>query len=276
MRRKDEPDAAGATLEGAVLVGRLLRARRQSRGLTPEEVGLAIRVGARHVLAVEDGRFADLPPQPYARGLVSSYATLLGLEPEGILQACGAALAGEGSGRATRIFRYPARERFVWREWAVPFALAAVVATVVIARAVLTPAPIELDVPVSAPGVAQRPLHQTAALADAPPPVGQTSDEPVAVPGVRVTLRCEGTTWAEATPDGGQPRRYELGPGQNLAITAREKLSLTLGDAGVLRLSVNERELGFIGDKGEVKVGLLFTASRPPPAAAPPPVVAGD
>lgn len=260
-----------------MLVGRLLRKRRQSRGLTPEEVGLAIRVSTRHVLAVEDGRFADLPPQPYARGLVSSYATLLGLEPEELLRVCGSALAGEGSGQATHIFRYPDREKFIWREWAVPFALAAVVASVVIARAVLTPAPIELPVPVSvsAPGALPRPLQQTAALADAPPPVGQTSDEPVAVPGVRVMLRCEGTTWAEATPDGGQPRRYELGPGQNLAIAAREKLSLSLGDAGVLRLRVNERELGFIGDKGEMKIGLLFTASRPPPVEATP-AAAGD
>ena len=70
---------------------------------------------------------------------------------------------------------------------------------------------------------------------------------------MRVLLRCEGTTWAEATPDGAEPRRYELGPGQNLEITARERLSLSLGDAGVIRLSVNERELGFIGYKGETK-----------------------
>jgi hypothetical protein len=90
-----------------------------------------------------------------------------------------------------------------------------------------------------------------------------------------VLLRCEGTTWAEATPDGGQPRRYELGPGQNLEITAREKLSLSLGDAGVLRLRVNERELGFIGDRGEMKLGLSFTASKIPPPAGPGAVV-GD
>ena len=96
----------------------------------------------------------------------------------------------------------------------------------------------------------------------------------MATPGVRVMLRCEGTTWAEATPDGGQQRRYELGPGQNLVITAREKLSLSLGDAGVLRLRVNERELGFIGDKGEMKIGLSFTAAKPPPAG--PSAAVGD
>jgi len=267
VRRGSEPVAAGVEPEGAVLVGRLLRKRRQSRGLTPEEVGLAIRVGARHILAVEEGRFADLPPQPYARGLVSSYATLLGLEPEELLRVCGSALAGEGSGQTARIFRYPVSEKFIWREWAVPFALAVGVASIVIARAVFTPAPIHLEAP--APAVPAPLIRQAEAPAEAPPSTSRPSEETVATPGVRVLLRCEGTTWAEAIPDGGQQRRYELGPGQNLVVTAREKLSLSLGDAGVLRLRVNERELGFIGDKGEMKIGLSFTASKPLPAAVP-------
>lgn len=272
MRRKDEQAATRVDFEGAVLVGRLLRKGRQSRGLTSEEVGLAIRAGARHVLAIEEGRFADLPPQPYARGLVGSYATLVGLEPEELLRVCGSALAGERSGKATRIFRYPVSERFIWREWAVPFTLAAGVAALVIARAVLTPAPIYLEAPTHAAPV--RPVRQAEASADAPPSTGQPSEEPAATPGVLVSLQSEGTTWAEATPDGGQPRRYELGPGQNLALRAVEKLSLSLGDAGVLRLSVNGRELGFIGDKGEMKIGLTFTASKP--LAVAPPVAAGD
>lgn len=269
VRRKGDPVAAGVDLESAVLVGRLLRTRRQSMGLTLEEVGLAIRVGARHVLAVEEGRFADLPPQPYARGLVSAYATLLGLEPEDLLRVCGPALVGEGRAHGVSIFRYPVREKFVWREWTVPFTLAAVVASILVARAVLVPAPVELAAPVFEQVMVARPVRQAAALADAPASSGQPSDEPVAVPGVRVLLRCEGTTWAEATPDGAEQRRYELGPGQNLAITARERLSLSLGDAGVIRLKVNERELGFIGYKGETKTGLSFTAARQVPVAAP-------
>jgi len=272
MRQRKEPAAAGGDHESAVLVGRLLRGRRQDKGLTLEEVGLAIRVGARHVHSVEEGRFADLPPQPYARGLVSAYATLLGLEPEELLRACGPALAGEGGGPPAKIFRYAVRERFVWREWAVPFSLAAALMVVVIARAVLTPAPVVLDAPVptaaAAPALPARPVQQTATPTSDAPASGQPPGEPAAGQGVRVTLRCEGTTWAEASADGAELRRYELGPGQTLALAARERLSLSLGDAGVIRLHVNERELGFIGFKGETKTGLMFTAGKPAPAAA--------
>jgi transcriptional regulator with XRE-family HTH domain len=271
MRRRSEPAAAGVDNGSAALVGELLRNRRVSRGLTPEEVALAIRVGARHVLAVEEGRFADLPPQPYGRGLISAYATLLGLEPEELLRVCGPALAGEGSGQQASIFRYPARERFVWREWTVPFALAAVVASIVVTRVVLAPAPLEIVVPAGAPetAVPARPVQKPAAPAEPTPAVDQAPEQEVAAPGVRVVLRCEGTTWAEAAPDGAGPKRYELGPGQNLELTARERLSLSLGDAGVIRLSVNGRELGFIGFKGQAKPGLSFTAPKATPVAAP-------
>ncbi len=276
MRRRAEPAPAAIDHEHAVLVGRLLREGRQGRGLTLEEVAAAIRVGVRHVHAVEEGRFADLPPQPYARGLVSAYATLLGLESEELLRVCGPALAGEVSGQPARIFRYPRREQFVWREWAVPFSLAAVVAMIVLVRAVLAPVPAVIDVPVSEAPAVVRPVQQAVALADARPSSDPATEEPVAAPGVRALLRSEGTTWAEATPDGGEPRRYELGPGQNLEITARERLGLSLGDAGMIRLKVNERELGFIGYKGETKTGLSFTAAKAPPAPAAPRGAAGD
>ena len=274
MRSRGGADAVGAEQESAVLIGRLLRNGRLSRGLTLEEVERAIRVGARQILAVEEGRFADLPPQPYARGLVSAYAIYLGLEIEELLRGCGQILAGEGSGPYTSVFRYPARKQFVWREWAVPFALAAIVVSIVGARAVLAPAPPALGIPVAPAVVVARPVQQGAAPAAAPAASNQPAAAPVTSPGVRIVLRSEGTTWAEAIADGGEQRRYELGPGENLAITARERLALTLGDAGVIRLSVNERELGFIGDKGETKPGLSFTAAKPAPSAVP--AVAGD
>jgi cytoskeleton protein RodZ len=284
IRRRGAPAAAGSDRESAALVGRLLRDRRQIRGLTIEQVAVAIRVGAQQVLAVEEGRFAELPPQPYARGLVRAYALLLGLEPEDLLRACGPALAGEGGAASGSVFRYPAGEKFIWREWAVPFALAVAVAAIVVARAVLTPAPAELPVPAVGTAAVASPVQQAAPIADLPPQAAAPAPpaavpavrdlvapggQPAAAAGVRVLLRCEGATWVEAAPDGGEQRRYELGPGQNLEITAREKLSLSLGDAGVIRLSVNERELGFIGYKGETKTGLSFVAAKGAPAPVP-------
>jgi hypothetical protein len=85
-------------------------------------------------------------------------------------------------------------------------------------------------------------------------------------PGVAVELRSEGSTWVDVAADDGEQRRQELRPGQNLSLQARRRLALALGDAGAVRVSVNGRDLGFIGDRGEIRVGIVFEA--PPVAAA--------
>jgi hypothetical protein len=65
-------------------------------------------------------------------------------------------------------------------------------------------------------------------------------------------------------------RRYDLGPGELLELAARERLTVSLGDAGVVRVRVGERELGFVGDKGETRTGMTFVAPRAPGAGSAP------
>lgn len=268
MTSQREAPAGGDTSGGARFVGALLRERRERRGLTPEQVGLALRYKTRHINALEEGRFGDLPPQPYARGLLGAYAALVGLDPEQMIIVCGQDFPGSGVGKRTSVFRYPDRERFVWREWTVPIALAAAAAALAIARFTLLQAPVELDAPTTVPAQQQRIAQQTAPAAEPEAPPTATPPVMEADPGVRVVLRCEGTTWVESAPDGAEPRRYDLGPGQNLELTARERLTLSMADAGVIRLAVNGRELGFIGHKGEKKTGLSFVAPKVAPATA--------
>lgn len=287
MNRKQVRDPIGCAPEDAATVGGVLRGRRLARGLTIEDVAGSIRFSARHVLAVEQGRFGEFPPPPYGRGLISAYADLVGVEPEALLQGCARAFAAARDGGKGRIFRLPIRERLTWRDWTVPFALTIAFVAIVAVRAVVSPEPAALDAPaqpVAAPALTDPPAEQamplpeseSASAPEAPPPGPDTPTEPSppAAPGVRVVLLCEGTTWAEAATDGGEPRRYELGPGQVLELVARERIALSLGDAGVVRVRVGERELGLVGDKGETRTGMSFVAQKPAAVGAPRP--AGD
>lgn len=64
---------------------------RQARCATGEEVrDLAKRIGVRqdHLRAIEDGRFADLPPGIYGRAAVRSFANALGFDGAAILAEC--------------------------------------------------------------------------------------------------------------------------------------------------------------------------------------------
>lgn len=60
-------------------VGAQLRAAREARGLTLEQVAAETRIPQRHLLTIEGGEFAALPARTYAIGFARTYARAVGL-----------------------------------------------------------------------------------------------------------------------------------------------------------------------------------------------------
>jgi cytoskeleton protein RodZ len=63
-------------------VGEFFRQVRETKGLTIDEVASKTRIRSDFVKALEDGNFAKLPDQVFAKGFVRSYARSLGLDEE--------------------------------------------------------------------------------------------------------------------------------------------------------------------------------------------------
>ncbi|BFU90688.1 MAG: DNA-binding protein [Nitrospira sp.] len=63
-------------------VGEFFRQVRETKGLTVDEVASKTRIRTDFVKALEDGNFAKLPDQVFAKGFVRSYARSLGLDEE--------------------------------------------------------------------------------------------------------------------------------------------------------------------------------------------------
>ena len=68
-------------------VGADLRAARVRAGKELGDVALALRLGAGHLQAIEEGRFGDLPGRAYALGFLRSYADHLGLDTTAAIEA---------------------------------------------------------------------------------------------------------------------------------------------------------------------------------------------
>lgn len=60
-------------------LGVALRAEREARGLSPDEVADRLKISARHVRALEEADEASLPHPAYAKGFFRAYAGLMGL-----------------------------------------------------------------------------------------------------------------------------------------------------------------------------------------------------
>jgi len=63
-------------------VGEFFRQVRETKGLTLDEVASKTRIHPDFLKALEDGNFAKLPDQVFAKGFVRSYARSLGLDEE--------------------------------------------------------------------------------------------------------------------------------------------------------------------------------------------------
>jgi cytoskeleton protein RodZ len=66
-------------------IGAALRAAREEKGWTTQDVGSRLRLMARQIEAIEAEEFSRLGQPVFARGFVRNYAKLLGLNPDELL-----------------------------------------------------------------------------------------------------------------------------------------------------------------------------------------------
>lgn len=81
-------------------VGQKLRRAREEKGLDLEQVAGETRISLRHLELIERGEFAELPARTYAIGFTRTYARVLGLDDEPLLDQLRAELSDGTERRA--------------------------------------------------------------------------------------------------------------------------------------------------------------------------------
>ncbi len=112
------------TREAPDSVGGEIRAAREALGRDIDEVSGALKIRAKHLEAIEQGRFGDLPGQTYAIGFVRTYASYLGFDADDVVRRFKAEIVGLED-RTELVFRAPEREGRL------PFALIAIISMLV-------------------------------------------------------------------------------------------------------------------------------------------------
>ena len=88
-------------------VGDALRAARESRELTIEQVEKTTRIRRVFLEALEEDRFDDLPAPVYTRGFIRNYARLVGLDPDDMVAAYAAATGTPPPSRSPQVLDEP-------------------------------------------------------------------------------------------------------------------------------------------------------------------------
>lgn len=74
-----------------------LRLERERRQITLETICAVTKVSVRHLEALEDGKFTELPGGVFRKGIVRSYLSAVGLEEESWLERFDATLRVSGT-----------------------------------------------------------------------------------------------------------------------------------------------------------------------------------
>jgi transcriptional regulator with XRE-family HTH domain len=259
-------------------LGTLLKAERERLGLSLEQVTEKTRMRAQVIEAIENEAWGSLPPPVYVRGFLRSYAKMLRLSQEQVIDLYAKCAPPESPVQIPHLEPSANRRRRAW-----PVLLILAVVAVVYAMSHFYPSSQVTRGPREAEKkhneAASAPSHPAVA---SPPPV-RPSEEPVKQEAATVQspsqeapitpqegegpardqandgegwLSLSGIvkerTWLRITIDGKEEKEYLFQTGARPRWRAKQKFHVFIGNAGGIDFELNGKRVGPLGKPGQV------------------------
>ena len=249
------------------MIGDLLRRERERQNLSIKDIEKATSIRALYIDAIEKGEYKTLPGEVYAKGFVRNYANYLKLNANEIVNAFNEEMhpqeelqesAGSSSAEEARQEQSAERNREEYRgpkitslesypmekkSHGVRNALMVAVAVFVVAFAALIAFGGDEEPSAPAPRAKTQTQQGQKQTEAAPKPT---------VDGVEVKLSFTDRCWTEVVVDGKTEFEGTAEKGKVLTLKGKDKVRITAGNAGALNYSLNGKDMGAIGQKGEV------------------------
>jgi cytoskeleton protein RodZ len=225
--------------------GAFLRQERETRELSLDEIVKKTKIQKKFLIALEEDRLSDMPSAAILRGFIRSYADAVGVDQKLVISKF------EESQKKLHPEKAKPKPRpentikasHVIIPGAVIFIILAVAVTIYMTRN--KPEPVTVPTPVP---VIPKPVNPVAT----PNPVPtEKPEEPEAVqyvsPPFLVRVKAVEICWLIATIDEKTSREATLYPGNFFEVRADKKLSILLGNAGGVEMTVNQAPLKPVG-----------------------------
>lgn len=245
-------------------IGQTIAAARSARGLTVAQVSDVTRIRPTVLRAIENDDFAPCGGDFYARGHLRTIAGVVGLDPDQLLAQYDESHSTSGYTPIAKAFETEARGSRTRRggpNWTTAMAVALVVIAVVGVLRVLgggdDPVPaVAASAPLTATATPPRPerAEPRARPSATPTSARPTSTSPTPAESGRVTvvMSAVDSSWVSAEAGGEVLFEGTLEAGESQTWTDGEQVSVVVGDADAVALTVNGEEIGAPGDDGEV------------------------
>ena len=248
-----------------------LKALRELRGLTIEDIFLKTRINATILNAIENGEYHLLPAPVFTKKFIQIYAETIGIDA-GIILAHYQRHLDERQVAPEEVNVVKAQISFDRKPFK-RYLLYAVPAVAIIATACImyaffheketlgifqrnvTVGEQKEVLPKPAPAEKERPPEAVANVPQAPPPTTVVPKETTQTPNnTHLNLLIEATedTWLNITEDRNPPYQITLKTGEKLSRKAREFFIVDVGNAAGVNITFLGKSLGNLGRKGQV------------------------
>ena len=245
-------------------VGERLRAAREEKGLSLEDVAAQTRIPQRHLESLENSDWDKLPAPTYTTGFAKSYATAVGLDRTEIGEQLRGELGGQRAAmhQPAEVFE-PADPARTMPKWLVFGAIAAVIGVIILMSWLNERSLESSEEPANAVAAEATPVPQT--------PV-QAAPAPAAAIGP-VVLTATAPAWIRVTDQGRPLFEGVLQPGQSYTVPATATAPLLrAGAPEALRINVGSAVAPPVGPAGQVTSNVSLRPAdlmRGPAPAAP-------
>ncbi len=217
------------------MVGDILRKKREELGQDLLEISRTLKISYTYLRALEDETFEKLPEEVYVKGYIRKYAEILNIDPEIVIQAYNQQVSPPQA-ENKEAFEKDAlkRKRSKIKLLLTPLLLLLFVITVTF---ILFPS-----------------SSRKKEISISPPPVEpdkenilKTEDTPHILEVFAID-----TTWLLIAVDNTTAKDMILKPGESIKLQAKTGFSLKIGNAGGVNLIFDGKEIGKLGEKGQV------------------------
>lgn len=228
-----QPPWAPDSADEKASFGTWLRRQREIREIPLREIADVTKISMRYLEALEQDRFDVLPAPVFAKGFLREYSRYVGLDPDEVVNSFLQAQEWMGAAAEEERSSVP-RRRGQWTSGLL-LALGLLAVLGIVAALILYGGRERERMPVEPPPIA---APATAVPEPLPDPV-EPLPEPVAEMPLVVTLDFTEDCWVEAAVDG-EARISQLHvQGESVTLQANERVLLTLGNPGGVRVEVN-------------------------------------
>ncbi|XFA72518.1 helix-turn-helix domain-containing protein [Thermosynechococcaceae cyanobacterium Okahandja] len=245
------PNLTAQQAEKLTQIGAVLHEKRLELGLSLEELAAKTLVRQSILAAIEQGVLDELPEAVYTQGFIRRFADAMGLD--GKTLAATFPTTAEAEPSAAKPTKTRASIGFQLRPIHLYFAYFVVVVAAVVGLAyLLRPQPQSItELQPASPSPSPSPANQ-AAPEPSPSPEAATAAPALPNDRVEVTLSLSGSSWLEIEADGKVVYTGILDAGTERSWQAKERLIVRTGNAGDVKVSVNNGPAIPMGAVGEV------------------------